>query len=174
MWSLGVGFILSRSNEKPLWRRIFSPPVISILIAVPLNLLRVERHLPHAVIEGMNLLGHCAIPLGLLLIGATFADLAKGIRPLQKFRVPLLATLLRMGIFPLAYLFFVFLFPLSIELKQVLVVQAAMPCAVFPIVLARHFDGSPEIALKVVLSTTLVSLITIPLWISFGLKMLEW
>jgi predicted permease len=54
-----------------------------------------------------------------------------------------------------------------------MVVQAAMPCAVFPIVLARHFDGSPEIALKVVLTTTILSLITIPLWIAFGLHLLD-
>jgi len=48
-----------------------------------------------------------------------------------------------------------------------------MPCAVFPIVLARHYDGSPEVALKVVLSTTIVSLVSIPLWLSFGLKLFD-
>lgn len=174
MWSLGVGFILSSGGGKSIWRRIFSPPVISILIAVPLNLIRADQYFPHAVLESMNLLGKCAIPLGLLLIGATFADLGKGIRVSQNIRVPLLATMLRMGIFPLAYLLFVFLFPLSLELQQVLIIQAAMPCAVFPIVLTRHFDGSSEVALKAVLSTTIVGLITIPLWISFGLKMIEW
>lgn len=173
MWSLGVGFILSPGSDKSIWRRIFSPPVLSILIAVPLNLLRVDQHMPHALLEAVHLLGQCAIPLGLLLIGATFADLAQGVSLLQRIRIPILASLLRMGLFPLAYLLFVFLFPLSTELRQVLIVQAAMPCAVFPIVLARHFDGSPEVALKVVLSTTLVGLVTIPLWISFGLQVIE-
>lgn len=174
MWSLGVGFILSAGAGKSVWRRIFSPPVISILIAVPLNLLRIEQHLPQALLQALKLLGECAIPLGLLLIGATFADLAKGVRAFDKMRVPLLATLLRMGIFPIAYLVFVSLFPLSLELQQVLIIQAAMPCAVFPIVLTRHFDGSPEIALKVVLSTTLVGLLTIPLWVSLGISVIDW
>ncbi len=174
MWSLGVGFILSANDPKPIWRRIFSAPVISILIAVPLNLFKVDLLMPHFVLETIHLLGTCAIPLGLLLIGATFADLSKGVSMLKRIRIPIIATILRLGIFPIAFLFFVFLFPFSIELKQVIIVQAAMPCAVFPIVLARHFDGSPEVALKVVLSTTLVSLITIPLWITIGLKVLEW
>ena len=44
-----------------------------------------------------------------------------------------------------------------------------MPCAVFPIVLARHFDGSPEVALKVVLATTVISFVTMPLWVALGL-----
>lgn len=173
MWSLGVGFILSANDPKSAWRRIFSAPVISILIAVPLNLLRGDQYIPSFCIEAINLLGKCAIPIGLILIGATFADLAKGVRMLDRIRIPITASLLRMGIFPVAFIFFAFLFPFSPELKQVMIVQAAMPCAVFPIVLARHFDGSPEVALKVVLGTTMISLITIPLWISIGLKVLD-
>jgi predicted permease len=172
MWALGVGFILSANDPKSIWRRVFSAPVISILIAVPLNWMKVDLYLPNFCFEALNLLGKCAIPLGLLLIGATFADLAQGVRLFERIRIPITACILRLGIFPVVFLFIVFLFPFSKELKQVLIVQAAMPCAVFPIVLARHFDGSAEVALKVVLGTTIVSLITIPIWITVGLKVL--
>ncbi|MGJ8638825.1 MAG: AEC family transporter [Opitutaceae bacterium] len=172
MWALGVGFILSRNDPKSIWRRVFSAPVIAILVAVPLNWLRVDTMLPDFSIETLNLLGKCAIPLGLLLIGATFADLAKGVRLRDRINIPTTASLMRLGIFPLFFLLFAAVFPFSQELKQVLIVQAAMPCAVFPIVLARHFDGSAEVALKVVLGTTLLSLVTIPIWISLGLKLI--
>jgi len=174
MWALGVGFILSANDPKSLWRRVFSAPVIAILVAVPLNWMQVDLFLPNFCFETLNLLGTCAIPLGLILIGATFADLAKGVHLLERIHIPITASILRLGIFPIAFLFFVAIFPFSQELKQVLIVQAAMPCAVFPIVLTRHFDGSAEVALKVVLGTTLLSLITIPLWISIGIKVLEW
>ncbi|MFO8027828.1 MAG: AEC family transporter [Opitutales bacterium] len=169
MWGLGVGFILSASDPKSAWKRVFSGPVIAILIGVPLNLLRVDQHLPGFALQTVNLLGQCAIPLGLILIGATFADLSKGTKLHHGLRVPASACLLRLGVFPIAFLLLAFLFPFSLELKRVLIIQAAMPCAVFPIVLARHFDGSPEVAFKVVLSTTVFSLITIPIWISLGL-----
>jgi predicted permease len=173
MWSLGVGFILSANDPKPLWRRLLSAPVIAILIAVPMNWLRIDRHLPNFAFESIDLLGKCAIPLGLLLIGATFADLAKGVRLFERMQIPLYAILIRLVIFPIVFIFFAFLFPFSTELKAVMIVQAAMPCAVFPIVLARQFNGSPEIALKVVLATTVVSIATIPLWITFGLHLLD-
>ncbi|MGJ8652408.1 MAG: AEC family transporter [Opitutaceae bacterium] len=174
MWALGVGFILSANDPKSIWKRIFSAPVISILIAVPLNWMKLDLTLPHFVLETFNLLGKCAIPLALLLIGATFADLAKGVRIFDRRRIPIAASVLRLGVFPLFFLFFAFAFPVSTELKQVMIIQAAMPCAVFPIVLARHFDGSSEIALKVVMGTTIGSLLTIPIWIPIGLKVLEW
>jgi len=171
MWALGVGFILSANDPKSMWRRIFSGPVIAILIGAPLNLMRVDQHIPNFALQAIDLFGQCAIPLGLILIGATFADLAKVAKFREGIKIPATACLLRLGVFPLAFLLFAFLFPLPVELKRVLIIQAAMPCAVFPIVLARHFDGSPDVAFKVVLSTTIVSLITIPMWISLGLAL---
>jgi predicted permease len=173
MWALGVGFILSANDPKSLWRRIFSGPVIAILVAVPMNWLGLDERMPNFVFESVNLLGQCAIPLGLILIGATFADLAKISQLVERVQIPAYACVLRLGIFPAAFLLLAWLLPFSNELKQVLIVQAAMPCAVFPIVLTRHFDGSPEVALKVVLATTIVSFLTIPLWITLGLNLLN-
>ncbi len=172
MWALGVGFILSAKDPKSIWRRIFSGPVIAILLAVPMNWMGLDERLPNFAFESVHLLGQCAIPLGLILIGATFADLSKVAKMVERPQIPAYACLLRLGIFPVAFLFFAWLFPFSMELKQVMIVQAAMPCAVFPIVLARHFDGSPEVALKVVLSTTVLSFLTIPLWIALGMRLL--
>jgi len=173
MWVLGVGFILSRNDPKSIWKRVFSGPVIAILIAVPMNYFKIDQHLPNSALETINLLGQCAIPLGLLLIGATFMDLAKEMKITSRINIPITASVLRLGILPAAFLFIAFTLPLSTELKCVIAVQAAMPCGVFPIVLARHFDGSPEVALKVVLGTTLLSFLTIPLWIAIGIKLLD-
>jgi predicted permease len=58
--------------------------------------------------------------------------------------------------------------PCSLELKRVLVVQAAMPAAVFPIVLARHYGGQPLTAVQIVLGTTVLGIFVSPLWISAG------
>jgi malate permease and related proteins len=52
----------------------------------------------------------------------------------------------------------------------VLVLEAAMASAVFPIAMAKHYGGDPATALRVVLSTSLVGFMTIPLWIRFGLS----
>lgn len=168
MWTLGVGFILSPSDPKTIWRRIFSGPVIAILIAVPLNFIGAQERMPHFLYEGINLLGQCAIPMALLLIGATFADIAHKETIFTRIKIPITASVLRLAIIPALMLVFAWTLPFSTELKRVLIVQAAMPCGVFPIVLARYFDGSPEVAFKVVFGTTVLSFITMPLWIAFG------
>jgi predicted permease len=60
--------------------------------------------------------------------------------------------------------------PGSIELKRVLLIQSAMPAAMFPIILAKRYDGDVICALQVAIATTLVSLVTIPLWIPFWMN----
>ena len=62
--------------------------------------------------------------------------------------------------------------PLSVELRRVLIVQAAMPSAVFSIVLARHYGGHTATAVQVVLATTLVSLVSTPFVITAGMRLL--
>jgi predicted permease len=73
---------------------------------------------------------------------------------------------------PLAFLLIAAWIPASRELKSVIIVQAAMPGAVIPVLLARHYRGHPVTALRVALSTALLSLVTIPLWISLGMTLL--
>jgi len=50
----------------------------------------------------------------------------------------------------------------------VLLVQAAMPSAVFPVLIARLYGGNPVVATQVAIVTTLVSLGTIPIWLRAG------
>jgi len=63
--------------------------------------------------------------------------------------------------------------PCSDELKRVIVVQAAMPAAVLPIIIAQYYGGQPLTAVQVVLSTTAAGLVTCPLWIRAGLAWLH-
>ena len=168
MSAVVVGFILGGQKSHSLLQKIFSPPVISIFVAVPLNLIGGASFLPEFLLDTIQLLADCAIPIALILIGATFADLARGLQFHKRVNIALGALALRAGIFPILYLFLAWSLPISIELKKVMLVQAAMPCAVFPIVLSRHFHGSPEVAFRTVITTTVLSLITIPLWVGIG------
>jgi predicted permease len=57
----------------------------------------------------------------------------------------------------------------SLELKRVLVVQAAMPSGMMPLVLARHYGGRPLVAAQIIVGTTLLGVLVIPWWLSWGM-----
>ncbi len=170
-WTVGV-LIVSGAWNRNSWKKVFNPPVLALAVGLILNLTGIGANLPKFVLNGIDFLGYSSIPLGLMLAGASVVDLMHGDEWRRDLRVPLGACLMRLGLLPLLFLLTASLIPFSVELKQIIVVQAAMPAAMMPIVIARHYGGDGALAVKVVLGTTLLSLITIPLWVSLGLRLL--
>ena len=164
-WTVGV-LLLAGGTFRENWRKALNPPVFALVGAVALNCFHVE--VPSILQRTLVSLGACAVPIGLLLIGAVLEEHLRNPRALVGPRVALGSVLLRLGILPLTFLAAAKWLPLSPELKQVLIVQAAMPAGVFPIVLVKHYGGQPLTAAQVVVSTTLVSILVIPLWMKFG------
>ncbi len=164
LWSVGVWLLAGEGS----WRRAFNIPFFAILAALGLNLIHAGAWMPHFVMESLRFLGEAALPLSLLLTGVSFAD-AIGEGGLFKQKgITLAGCLVRLAVIPPLILIAAKLLPCSIELKQVLVVQAAMPCAMVPVILARHYRGDSSMAVRIVLATTLIGLLTIPLWMRIG------
>ena len=107
--------------------------------------------------------------MGVILIGATMADHLPQFGAAGGGRVMGLSCLVRIGLLPVLFLALAKWLPCSVELKRVIVLEAAMPAAVFPIVMAKHYGGDAATAVRVVVATSLVGLLTIPLWIRFGM-----
>jgi hypothetical protein len=169
IWTLGVLLLVGRFEAAQL-RKLLNPPVICLALALLLNLSGLSRHLPTALTGTFHLLGSAAIPFALLLIGAILYDLTQTINWHEHLRAPLAGLVLRLGILPLAILGVTALVPSSmVEVRRVLVLQAAMPCGIFPIVITKYYQGETPLALRIVMLTTLAGVLLIPLWLGFGL-----
>ncbi len=175
MWTLGVmllGRHQSSQDTTPYWRRLVNAPLIAIVAALVLNWTGAFHLAPPALLTGIHWLGQCAIPMALLLIGAVVADFLPEFTSQRSFPVIGGACLLRLGILPLGFLLLAVVIPATPELKQVMILEAAMPAAVFPVVMAKQYGGDPATALRVVLGTSIFGLMTIPLWIRAGMHWL--
>ena len=168
LWTLGMMALTGAGTGG--WRKIINAPLVAIVLALVLNFAGLAPLLPPVVRTTIHLLGQCAIPLALLLIGATVADHLEGFHSAHGWRVIAVASLFRLGLLPIGFLFLAKYLPASMELKRVIVLEAAMPSAVFPIVMAKHYGGDAPTAVRIVVGTSLIGLITIPLWIRFGMK----
>lgn len=171
LWTVLL-LVLTGGHAGRAWKQAINAPFVAILLAVGLNFTGVGPHLPRALLNTFHLLGQCAFPLALVLIGATVADHLGELHAGGSWREAALALVLRLGVMPLVILLLAWCLPAAPELKRVLVIEAAMPAATLPIVLARHYGGEPATALRIVLGTSAVSFITTPVWIHFGLKWL--
>ena len=122
-----------------------------------------DLKLPFQLDTAIAQLGKAAIPIALLLLGVQLASTRFGVG-----RYETVASCLRLGVAPLVAYGVGKLFHLTGLDLQVLVLQSAMPVAVNTIVLVTEFGGDSVKVARTIVTTTLVSLLTIPfiLWLS--------
>ena len=166
LWSVGL-LVLTGFSGCEGWRRVLNPPICTLVGAVLVNLCGLA--LPVVIMRVVELLGACAVPFGLLLCGVTLDTYVEKPRQLFDVRTTPIACLIRLAALPAAFLLLARFAPVSIELKRVLVVQAAMPSGMMPLVLARHYGGRPLVAAQIIVGTTLLGVLVIPWWLSFGM-----
>ena len=164
LWSLGVWLLAGERS----WRRAFNIPFFAILASLVLSLMRASEWLPRFALESLHLLGQAAMPLSLLLTGATLADQLREKDAPSKWSATFAGIAVKLIVLPPLFIIMARWLPCSIELKRVMVVQAAMPTAMVPVVLARLYNGDSGLSLRIVLGTTALGLITIPLWLRIG------
>jgi len=172
MWTAGVMTLVGELRAAHL-RKLVNPPVISLVAAIVLNLTGASAHVPQSLFTVLKFVGNYAIPCGLLLIGAVLLDLAKRMDWKGEIQTTFIGLVLRLGILPLVILAVAWFLPhANTDLRRVLVLEAAMPCAIFPIVITKFYQGDTSLALRLVLATTLPAIFLIPLWLNFGLHWL--
>jgi malate permease and related proteins len=167
-WTVGVGMLTGLSRAP--WRLALSHPVLSVLLALALNFSGLHGYVPAVVMRTFSLLADCSVPLAVLMIGATMYEVWGQER--LRWKVVVLAPALRLLLLPVLFYACAWSLPLSLELKRTLVVQGAMPTAIFTILLARQYGGHVPTAIECVVSTTVFCLFATPLWLSWAFRYL--
>ena len=98
-----------------------------------------------------------AIPLMLMALGFSLASFQ-----VQRLAPSLLITFLRLGTGILAGFIVVWTFQLEGTLRGVILIQAAMPVAVFNFLMAARYDRHPEEVAGSIVLSTLISFVTLP------------
>jgi len=171
LFSVGL-VILTGASIRGEWRRLVSPMLITLVGSIVINVAGLAPHVPAFAGGIARSLGACAIPIGTVMIGVSLADYLDEPAKLLHRNIALGSCAVRILIVPAICMGLACWLPWPLDLKRVIVIEAAMPAGVFPIILARHYGGQPLTAVQVALATTAVCLITCPLWIRAGLAWL--
>jgi len=168
LYTAAIAIFTGKFSLNP--KMLLKGPIIAIFIGILLNVTELYHYIPSAVMTSIGMLGETAIPLSLLAVGMSIGEILPETK--YSFKVSLSAILFRLVILPAMIIGFAFLLPMDDSVKRVLLVQAAMPAALFPIVLARHYGGKPALVAEIAIVTSVVSFITMPVVIVFGSKWL--
>jgi len=156
---IGVGLATSRTD--PWWRAVgravTTPLVLAVIPALAVNV--TDTSLPLWLNRPVTLLADALIPVMLLTLGI---QLARMKRP-SRVGSALVPITLKLVVSPAVAFAAVALVGLSGVGGQVVVLQAAMPAAVFTSLIALEHDLEADFVTSVVLVGTLLSVVTIPI-----------
>ncbi len=161
-WTVGIR-IMSGKTELSGKKAFLNPGMISVFIGLVLFFTPLK--LPVFLDEALALLGESTIPLAMIVAGIILAS--SKISAILKGRTIIVYSLLKLCVAPMIVFLFLSFLRLPQTVEKVLIIMSAMPAAANTSIFARLFDSDFELSSRLIASSTLFSLISIPLIISF-------
>ncbi len=168
MWSAGLACFTDTTDKKELVKKIVTHPcIIAVFIGIVLMLTQIE--LPGVIDRTLNSLSNANTALSMLLIGAILYGIPfKSLLEKENFYY----SFVRLILIPLLVFVICHLIGIPSLETNVSVVLAGMPAASTTAVLASKYGSDEQFATKLVILSTLLSVVTIPvmciLLLTFG------
>lgn len=158
-------------GKKPNMKETFinvmkNPILLSILIALPFALLNL--HFPSFVNKAIGSVANTATPLALISIGASFEEK----KALKKMKPTLLASFIKLILLAGLFLPLAVFFGYRNQELMALLVMLGSPTTVSSYIMAKNTGNDGILTSSIIVLTTLLSSLTLTLWIfvlkSFG------
>jgi predicted permease len=162
-WTIGVGLLGGR-NIKSTLKNVISPNLIAIILALLVSLCGLKAYIPEMLVTICSKLGAAAIPLMLLLIGASLYGSSQVFK--NKYDIAYL-SLARLIVIPFLSILLLKLLPLPQDAYRIAYVVAIMPVSVSSTIMTRRYGGDPDFAGQAALLTTIASIASIPAMLYF-------
>ncbi len=163
-WTLGT-YLIQRDGEgeaqfdlKTSLKKVFSPPLMGFILGLVMVMLQIK--LPAFLASDLQYLGNLTTPLSMIFIGLSVSHV--GVKQLVLGKDQLLILLGRFLVAPLLMASIVYWLPLPSLMKQVFIIQSAMPVMTNAPVVARLYGADSDYAAVMVTETTLATMVVIP------------
>lgn len=154
-----VGILILNYDESPF--ELFKLPLVySAIAGVLLSVSHIE--IPTALFRALDLLGEASIPTMIFALGYKLSEVAIT-HVSRSFFIGGLRILFGVILGVVA----VYLFNITGVAAKVIILQAAMPAAVFNFVLADKYNQDSQMVASIILAGTLISLVTTPIIIAY-------
>lgn len=160
IWSAGVSIFTESPDRRTLIKKVMTHPCI-VAVYIGMFLMITQITPPEFLSSTVNAIGKCNTPMTMMIVGLILAKV--NIRTLCSWTA-IYYTCIRLVLIPLLVLIGCRLFHVDGLVTGVSVLLAGMPAGSTTAIFASKYHGDGEFATKIVVFSTIVSLITIPVW----------
>ena len=154
-----------KSQKKMLRKVLYSTPMLSAYLTMLIVALEI-KDIPEFISQPLTMIGNITVPAALLIIGSSMSQLT--LRSLLGNRAVYATTLMRLAVLPVG-IHFLFLAlgwfsPFVVGINTVVI---TMPVATYGTILCLRHGKDTTLITEVTFITTLLSMISIPLLVTF-------
>lgn len=164
VWSYGLVSMSGDKKQLSVKKIVFNPGIMGVVIAIMLFVCRID--LPYIIQQPVEYLSALNTPLPMLIIGfyLSKANFRKAFTDLGAY----IAMLTRLVVIPLAAMFVMTLCRVDKTVLIAFVIASAAPTAATTTMFAAKFDRDVELSVSIVASSTLLSIVTMPLVVALA------
>lgn len=160
VYTYGISLFQNKS-EPGRWREVvFNPGVIAIVIGLVLWLLPFS--LPGFLLDSIGLMAKLQTPLAMFIVGANIANIK--LDSISSWKVLSMVVVVRLAAMPLAVYAVMAATGLRGMAPGIALLLTAMPAGAQTVVMAEKMGGDSTFASEVVFVTTVLSIVSIPLF----------
>lgn len=159
MWTSGLALFTPASKKEMLKKLIRHPCIIAVILGFGYMFSGIV--LPEFLTTTMKSIGNCITPISMLVVGSILSDVElKSLLDKDCF----VYSLIRLVLIPAGIYAVLTAIGIDGAVRGVTVLASAMPAASIGAMLAQKYNEEPQFAAKLLFISTVLSLITLPVW----------
>lgn len=162
IFTYGRALLQQGMHKKITMKELLSIGTVSSIIALVIYFGNIT--LPDPCVDFFSVLGDACVPLSMIVIGASLAGVSW--KEIIRNRSINKVVFLRLIMLPIILAMITLFLPISQFNRELLVISGALPAGSMVVVFAKEYKANDALASAGVFSTTLLSVITIPLMLS--------
>lgn len=159
LWTYGQVLFTGARDFKSMRKALVNSGTAAVVIG--LLLLLTPLKLPFIVSRVATLVGSITTPMAMIVIGAMLAEVR--LREMLRGRAIYVATVLRLALIPVATFLILRTLRIDPTITAIFTLLIGLPAGSNAVIFADKFDGDSILATRVVVMTTALSVISIPL-----------
>ncbi|MCK4402078.1 AEC family transporter [bacterium] len=168
-WTFGIYIVAAHRLGISSLKKIVNMPLIAIVSGMILSGFHVQcpklvLDLGVVLMRLLNALGGTTVPIAMLIAGFALADI--NYLKVFKDKDVILINVLRLVVIPICTLILISFLSMPIISKKIASVVAIMPVAIAASVVIKQYGGDEEFTASAIYTTTVLSIITIPAFLT--------
>ena len=167
VFTIGTILITGKSEmegERFQKKVLYSTPMLAAYLTMAIVALEIDN-IPEAISQPLTMLGNITVPAALLIIGSSMSNLP--LRSLLGNPTVYITTLFRLAILPIGIHFLMNETGFSPMVVNINTLVIAMPVATYGTILCLKYEKDTTMMTEVTFITTLLSMISIPMLVTF-------